>query len=62
MKKYLYELTNKELEKYIDTPEVQRALEYAESFTKPFEMLVDSYTACVKMKVLLEQQIEVVEE
>ena len=59
MKKHLYELTNEELEKYIDKPEIQRTLKYVESFTKPFEMLVDSYTTCVKMKVLLEQQIEV---
>ena len=59
MKKHLYELTNEELEKYVDTPEVQRALEYAKSFTKPVKTLIDSYTLCLKMKVLLEQQIEV---
>lgn len=61
MKKYLYELTNKELEKYVDTPEMKRLLEFANSVTKPVEMLVDSYIACVKMKVLYEQQIEVLE-
>lgn len=59
MKKYLYELTNEELEKYIDKPEVQRLVEFANSFPKPVEMMVDSYIACVKMKALYEQQIEV---
>lgn len=59
MKKYLYELTNEELEKYIDKHEIQRTLKYAESFNKPVEIMIDSYIACIKMKVLLEQQIEV---
>lgn len=59
MKKHLYELTNEELEKYVDTPEVQRLLNFVNSYTKPVDLMIDSYNACVKMKVLYEQQIEV---
>lgn len=61
MKKYLYELTNEELEKYIDKPEIQRALEFADSYHQSVKTLFDSYTLCLKMKVLLEQQVEVEE-
>lgn len=62
MKKHLYELSNEELEKYVNTPEVQRLLEFVYSYkNKPIEKMVDSYMACINMKVLYEQQIEVEE-
>lgn len=58
MKKYLYELTNEELEKYINTSEVQKLMNFVDNY-KPCEELLSSYISCITMKVLLEQQIEV---
>lgn len=59
MKKYLYELTEKELDENINKIEIQRLIEFTDSYKKPCNILLDSYCACIKMKVLLEQQIEV---
>ena len=60
MKKHLYELTNEELEKYVDTPEVQRVLLAINDFGIS-QTLLNSYCACIMVKTLLEQQIEVVD-